>query len=84
MAAKLFKKTFCRRGESIKAQPRHVGLFYYVSYWGFWDKVLAVDGLRVKVVRVDTLSGQPVEEPRWHYTPMNACAFADRPFVVGG
>lgn len=75
------KVTTLRKGQDIKAGLAHVGLFYWDSYWGFWDKVLAVDDRRVQVVKVD-LSGKPVEEPRWHYTLMNACAFANAPFEV--
>lgn len=77
----MYLQTTPRTVPGGKWDRRHVGLFYWVNYWRFWDKVLSVDGSWVTVVRCDE-RGQPVEEPRRHCTPPEPAMFAARPFRV--
>lgn len=77
----MYKPTTPRKTGQYACNKNHVGLYYYVAYWGFWDKVISVDGVWCTVVQCD-LDGNPIAEPRRHCTQMNAAMYADHPFEI--
>jgi hypothetical protein len=64
---------------------RYVGMYYWCSYWHKWDKILDVNDRQWTVQGVDN-DGNPLlgdeGRVRTHATSMEACHFADRPFVI--
>lgn len=53
--------------------PEDVGKYIRLSYWGTWDRVIAVDGRRVAVIGLTPVNGAwdhegKVGDPRCHST----------------